>query len=99
MGQSGFAFFFFAVLVGCTYALAAWVRLHWDKIALAVRGDVPPARTLRYRSAQRRPIDIPYVAQRMLGDRGPLSGAVMVRHPAKIARPQRRLGTQLGFGF
>ena len=99
MAQSGFAFFFLAVLVGCTFALTAWVRMHWQKIVIAVRGEAPVARPMRYRSAQRRPIDIPYVAQRMLPQPRTKAEASSDRRPAWTGRPSRPAGYQLAFGF
>lgn len=99
MAQSGFALFFLAVLFGCTFALAAWVRMHWQKIVIAVRGEAPAARPLNYRAAQRRPIDIPYVAQRMLPQPRSKYEASIDRRPAWTARAPRPAGYQLAFGF
>ena len=99
MAQSGFAFFFLAVLIGCSFAVAAWVRMHWQKIVDAVCGEAPAARPIHYRSAQRRPIDIPYVAQRMLPQPGSSVGGSADRRLAWTARPHRPSGYQLAFGF
>jgi hypothetical protein len=98
MAQSGFAFFFLSVLVGCVVALAMWVRAHWQQIVLALRGEQPGPQLVNYRAAQRRPMDVPYVAQRMLAERDtrllPPS-----RRPAWTARSSLVSGNQLRFGF
>ena len=99
MAQSGFAFFFLAVLVGCTVSLVAWTRLHWQKILVAVRGDMPDTRMLEYRAAQRRPIDIPYVAQRMLSEHGYRAECSTDRRPAWTRLAGRPTSQQLAFGF
>lgn len=97
MAQSGFAFFFLTVLVGCGVSLSVWVRTHWQQIVVAVRGEEPRPQLMNYRAAQRRPMDVPYVAQRMLAQRDtrPLPP---VGRPAWAAR-SRAAGNQLRFGF
>ena len=99
MAQSGFALFFLAVLLGCTFSLVAWTRRHWQKIVIAVRGDMPDARLMNYRAAQRRPIDIPYVAQRMLPQPGDGREVSALRRSAWTRRAGRPAGYQLAFGF
>ncbi len=100
MAQNGFALFFLAVLIGCTFALTAWVRLHWTRIVAAARGDMlAEPRIANYTAVQRRPIDVPYVAQRMLP-------TVVDGHDARGVRSSpwrmpnaRPRGKQLVFGF
>ncbi len=98
MAQGGFAFFFLAVLIGCSFALGRWVQLHWARIAAAARGQTAgEARPVNYRSVQRRPIDLPYVARRMLPADRSLSEPQARRWP--VSRPARPSGYQLAFGF
>ena len=99
MAQSGFAFFFLAVIAGCIFGVARWVQLNWQRIASAVRGETAQPRPVNYRAVQLRPIDVPYVAQRMLADRP--GGLRLAAAPAPIrashlAAPRVH---QLGFGF
>lgn len=98
MAQSGFAMFFLAVLFGCIFGLVAWMRLHWQTIMAAMRGDVPGPRPVTYRSASCRPIDVPYVAQRMLAQPGGGIGSLAAR-PAWRPQRQRPAGHQLAFSF
>ncbi len=99
MAQSGFAFFFLAVLIGCSSALAAWLRTNWQKIIVAVRGEVPAARAVCYRAGQRKPMDVPYVAQRMLAQPGRrLDGSGYRRMPMPVRR-QAPAVSQLRLGF
>ena len=100
MAQNGFAFFFLAVLLGCSISLASWMRLHWSKIVTAARGDVPQSRPLNYKAVQRRPIEIPYVAQRMLAQaQEPSSPAMNKTRPLWTFTSRRPNGHQLAFGF
>ena len=100
MAQNGFAFFFLAVLLGCSISLASWVRLHWSKIVAAVRGEVPESRPLNYKAVQRRPIEIPYVAQRMLAQAEERSGSNPNKvQPFWMLTSRRPNGHQLAFGF
>ena len=101
MAQNAFALFFLAILVGCTAAVTAWVRYHWPKIVAAARGEVLGAsRPMTYRSHQRRPIDVPYVAQRMLPQAREATARARVSQPApSMFRRARPAGHQLGFGF
>jgi hypothetical protein len=101
MAQSGFALFFLTVLLGTSVALILWVQQHWTKIAAAARGEmVGSERPASYTALQRRPIDLPYVAQRMLPQppnepappRIARAAAWMVRRPCSTGR-------QLGLGF
>jgi len=100
MAQNGFAFFFLAVLLGCSISLASWMRLHWSKIVAAARGEVPQSRPLNYKAMQRRPIEIPYVAQRMLAQVEEPSGLALNKaQPLWTFASRRPNGHQLGFGF
>jgi hypothetical protein len=100
MAQNGFAFFFLAVLLGCSISLASWMRLHWAKIAAAVRGDVPQSRPLNYKAVQRQPIEVPYVAQRMLAQTsGSTASQAWKAQPIWAFTSRRPNGHQLAFGF
>ena len=100
MAQNGFAFFFLAVLLGCSISLASWMRLHWSKIVAAARCDVPESRPLNYRAVQRRPIEVPYVAQRMLAQVEQPSGPARKEpRPSWAFTSRRPNGHQLAFGF
>ena len=100
MAQNGFAFFFLAVLLGCSISLASWLRFHWSKIVAAARGEVPQSRPLNYKAMQRRPIEIPYVAQRMLPQVEQPSVPVLRKsRPLWMLTSRRPNGHQLGFGF
>lgn len=100
MAQNGFAFFFLAVLLGCSISLASWMRLHWAKIVAAARGEVPESRPLNYKAVQRQPIEIPYVAQRMLAQaEEPSSPAPNKIGPIWAFTTRRPNGHQLVFGF
>ncbi len=100
MAQNGFAFFFLVVLLGCSISLASWMRLHWSKIIAAARGEVPESRPLNYKAVQRRPIEIPYVAQRMLAQVEQPSGASLNKaRPLWTFTNRRPNGHQLAFGF
>ena len=100
MAQSGFAFFFLAVLLGCSISVASWMRLHWSKIVAAARGEVPQSRPLNYKAVQRRPIEIPYVAQRMLAQaEQPSIPDRDKARPLWTFASRRANGNQLAFGF
>ena len=100
MAQNGFAFFFLAVLIGCSISLASWTRLHWSKIVAAARGEVPTSRPLHYKAVQRRPIEVPYVAQRMLAQAEQPSGLGRNKaRPMWTFAGRRPNGHQLAFGF
>ena len=100
MAQNGFPFFFLAVLLGCSISLASWMRLHWSKIVAAARGEVPQSRPLNYKAVQRRPIEVPYVAQRMLAQaEGPSGPALNKGRPLWAFTSRRPNGHQLAFGF
>ena len=100
MAQNGFAFFFLAVLLGCSISLASWMRLHWSKIVAAARREVPESRPLNYKAVQRRPIEIPYVAQRMLAQvQEPSHPALNKARPLWTFTSRRPNGHQLAFGF
>lgn len=100
MTQNGFAFFFLAVLLGSSISLASWMRLHWSKIVAAVRGEVPESRPLNYKAMQRQPIEVPYVAQRMLTQQGVLPASQARRaQPMWTFTSRRPNGHQLAFGF
>ena len=100
MAQNGFAFFFLAVLLGCSISLASWMRLHWSMIVAAARGEVPESRPLNYKAVQRRPIEVPYVAQRMLAQAEDTSGAAANKvRPIWTFTSRRPNGHQLAFGF
>jgi hypothetical protein len=100
MAQNGFSFFFLAVLIGCSISLASWMRLHWSKIVAAARGEVPESRPLHYKAVQRRPIEVPYVAQRMLAQAEQPSGTIRNKaRPMWTFTSRRPNGHQLGFGF
>lgn len=100
MAQNGFAFFFLAVLLGCSISLASWTRLHWSKIVAAARFEVPESRPLNYKAVQRRPIEVPYVAQRMLAQAEMPSGAAQgMARPLWAFTGRRPSGHQLAFGF
>ena len=76
------------------------MRLHWSKIVAAARGEVPESRPLNYKSVQRRPIEIPYVAQRMLAQvQEPSSPAMNKARPLWTFATRRPNGHQLAFGF
>ncbi len=100
MAQNGFAFFFLAVLLGCSISLASWTRLHWSRIIAAARGEVPESRPLNYKAVQRRPIEIPYVAQRMLAQAEQPSAPAPDRAlPLWTFTSRGPQGHQLAFGF
>lgn len=100
MVQNGFAFFFLAVLLGCSVSVASWMRYHWAKIVAAVRGEAPQSRPVNYTAVQRLPIEIPYVAQRMLAQAGEASGRTSENvRPMWTFASRRPNGHQLAFGF
>ena len=67
MAQNGFALFFLLVLTGGAISLALSLRASWKPIVAAITQEPDAAHgPLAYRSWQRRPIDIPEVAQRMV---------------------------------
>jgi hypothetical protein len=100
VAQSGFGFFFVAILVGCTFALWRWVQLNWQKISRAIRGETADGeRLVRYRAAQCRPMDIPYVAQRMLAEPVAVPISASAVNAAWLRRPLRPSARQMGFGF
>ncbi len=65
MAQNGFAFFFVLVLAGCAFSLFKSIKANWQRIVKAIAGEAPNAQPMTYRAWQRRPIDVPEVAQRM----------------------------------
>ncbi len=65
MAQNAFAIFFLLVAIGCALSLLDAILTSWSRIRTALRAELPQPRPLVYKSEQRRPIDIPYVARRL----------------------------------
>ena len=67
MAQNGFALFFLLVLTGGAVSLLVSLRASWKPIIAAITQEPDAAQgPLAYRAWQRRPIDVPEVAQRMV---------------------------------
>lgn len=96
MAQNGFALFFLLVLAGGAVSLVASLRASWKPILAAILAKPDAAqRPLAYRAWQRRPIDVPEVARRMvLKD---LSEEPAARPMPRPHRHHGRRNSQLAF--
>jgi hypothetical protein len=79
-------------------ALILWVKQNWAKIVAAAKGEAGEReRVLSYRAQQRRPIDIPYVAQRMLPNAEYVREPQLSHAPASMLLRPRPAGRQMAF--